>query len=452
MRESGPSLTEIGEWRYETVHHMGRRCWNWDYTERCIYEITVVLKDRRKGWLGCLRENTQTQDQRENARQEGVALGGFCRANSGRRVRDARWFVELTADGEAVVDALQEMPRRYPQVSLLEWQVMPEHVHFVVFVKEKLDRPFGALVRGFKAGAVKRWKSLRENAQTQDQRENAQTQDQRENAQTQDQRELVSTELPEWSEGFVDVILWRDGQLQAMLDYLADNPRRLAMKRADPGLFKRVVDLQIVLKIGDASSRCREELVGHFSAIGNRFLLEAPLAQVQVSRRFCRYRRITLPSGGSKIARDAGGEPIVELETPEYRARRDELLAAARHGAVLVSPCVSDGERQIAREALSAGMKLITMLNKGFSPLQKPTGRYFDACAEGRLLMIAPCAWPYVPGEKPMTRFEATAMNRLCQWIVGDGAAYINYHGMKPENIDELAIRSVCKEEAPSWR
>ena len=343
MRESGPSLTEIGEWRYETVHHMGRRCWNWDYTERCIYEITVVLKDRRKGWLGCLRENTQTQDQRENARQEGVALGGFCRANSGRRVRDARWFVELTADGEAVVDALQEMPRRYPQVSLLEWQVMPEHVHFVVFVKEKLDRPFGALVRGFKAGAVKRWKSLRENAQTQD------------------QRELVSTELPEWSEGFVDVILWRDGQLQAMLDYLADNPRRLAMKRADPGLFKRVVDLQIVLKIGDASSRCREELVGHFSAIGNRFLLEAPLAQVQVSRRFCRYRRITLPSGGSKIARDASGEPIIELETPEYRARRDELLAAARHGAVLVSPCVSDGERQIAREALSAGMKLITM-------------------------------------------------------------------------------------------
>ena len=340
----------------------------------------------------------------------------------------------LTADGEAVVDALQEMPRRYPQVSLLEWQVMPEHVHFVVFVKEKLDRPFGALVRGFKAGAVKRWKSLRENAQTQD------------------QRELVSTELPEWSEGFVDVILWRDGQLQAMLDYLADNPRRLAMKRADPGLFKRVVDLQIVLKIGDASSRFREELVGHFSAIGNRFLLEAPLAQVQVSRRFCRYRRITLPSGGSKIARDAGGEPIVELEMPEYRARRDELLAAARHGAVLVSPCVSDGERQIAREALSAGMKLITMLNKGFSPLQKPTGRYFDACAEGRLLMIAPCAWPYVPGEKPMTRFEATAMNRLCQWIVGDGAAYINYHGMKPENIDELAIRSVCKEEAPSWR
>ena len=64
MRESGPSLTEIGEWRYETVHHMGRRCWNWDYTERCIYEITVVLKDRRKGWLGCLRENTETRDQR----------------------------------------------------------------------------------------------------------------------------------------------------------------------------------------------------------------------------------------------------------------------------------------------------------------------------------------------------------------------------------------------------
>ena len=75
----------------------------------------------------------------------------------------------------------------------------------------------------------------------------------------------------------------------------------------------------------------------------------------------------------------------------------------------------------------------------GFAPLQKPSGRLFDACSEGRLLMLAPAAWPYQPGEKPMTRSDATAMNRLCQWLAGEGAAEINYRGLLPANIDALA-------------
>ena len=53
--------------------------------------------------------------------------------------------------------------------------------------------------------------------------------------------------------------------------------------------------------------------------------------------------------------------------------------------------------------------------------------------------MLAPAAWPYQPGEKPMTRSDATAMNRLCQWLAGEGAAEINYRGLLPANIDALA-------------
>ncbi|MBQ0033129.1 MAG: hypothetical protein KBT68_10065, partial [bacterium] len=184
--------------------------------------------------------------------------------------------------------------------------------------------------------------------------------------------------------------------------------------------------------------------VGYFASLGNPFLLGRPLAQVQVSRRFFGYKRVAKPGGGLKIAKNEKGEPLVEFSTPEFEARCEELFAAAKRGAVLLSPCVSDGERQIAREALAAGLPLITMANKGFSPLQKPSGRYFDACADGRLLMLAPAAWPYQPGEKPMTRFDATAMNRLCQWIAGENAAEINYHGMKPTNVDELALAAAC--------
>ena len=35
--------------------------------------------------------------------------------------------------------------------------------------------------------------------------------------------------------------------------------------------------------------------------------------------------------------------------------------------------------------------------------------------------MLAPANWPYVPGEKAMTRADAMTMNRLCQLIAGGG-------------------------------
>ena len=69
--------------------------------------------------------------------------------------------------------------------------------------------------------------------------------------------------------------------------------------------------------------------------------------------------------------------------------------------------------------------------------------------AAGRLLMLAPAAWPHRPGEKPMTRLDATAMNRLCQWIDGEGAAEINYNGMEPANIDALARAAAQVSDAP---
>ena len=440
-----PRLVD-GEWRSEVKHRKTRRLRNWDYCQRAIYEITVVLADRSRPWLGALKrlpENGLLLDWPENG-QPLDRLG----ANSGRG-ENYGWGVEPTVDGLALVEALLEMPRHYPQVSIIEWQLMPEHFHFIVFVREPLPKPLGALVRGFKAGAAKRWRVLRENAQQGKQPENGQPQGWSENGPLRGWGEngplrgwgegnVVARSratCPEWAKGFNDMILFREGQLEQMITYLRKNPLRLATKRAKPALFK--VSREIEVSLGAAG-------VGHFSALGNHFLLDRPLAQVQVSRRFFVYKRVAKLGGGLKIAKDAKGEPLVEFSTPEFEARREELFAAAKHGAVLLSPCVSDGERQIAREALAAGLPLVTMANKGFSKLQKPSGRYFDACAEGRLLMLAPAAWPYQPGEKPMTRFDATAMNRLCQWIAGEGATEINYHGMRPANIDDLAREAAC--------
>lgn len=389
----------------ETIHRMTRRLVGWDYRAPSIYQITIVLADRRSKALGRLVVG-QKEDQ-----------------------SDAK--IELSPLGEAVLAHWERIGEFTPEIKPLCCCIMPDHLHAILRVMRPMARPLGQAIAGFKTGCEKIYRRLasaeRNPPSTRLRRAGEVAEGSVSSAQ--------ADEIPRlFAPGFQDTILFREGQLKNMFRYLADNPRRLAIKKLSPDLFKTVSSLRVALPGLSPTA------FGHFAALGNRFLLNRPLAQVQVSRRFFGYKRVPKPGGGFKIARDEKGEPIVEFSSPEFEARKADLFAAAKHGAVLLSPCVSDGERQIAREALSSGYPLITMQNKGFSPIEKPSGRYFAACAEGRLLMLAPAAWPYQPGEKPMTRFDATAMNRLCQLIAGEDAAEINYHGMKPANIDALAI------------
>ena len=413
-RAVGASLArEEGEPGREVKHSMLRRCFGWDYTKPCIYQITIVLAERGSKALGELVVDE-------------VAEGG----------RPLAAHCELTELGRVILGHWLKIGEFTPEIKPLYCQLMPDHLHAILRVTRPMKRPLGNAIGGFKTGCEKIYRKLA-----------LSTQGRGLGVESGSVGAAQAAELPRlFGSGFQDTILFHEGQLENMFSYLRSNPLRLAVKRWAPTLFK--VSREIEVALGAAG-------VGHFSALGNHFLLDRPLAQVQVSRRFFGYKRVAKPGGGLKIAKDAKGEPLVEFSTPEFEARREELFAAAKHGAVLLSPCVSDGERQIAREALAAGLPLITMANKGFSKLQKPSGRYFDACAEGRLLMLTPAAWPYQPGEKPMTRFDATAMNRLCQWIAGDGAsrtgqvagvgaAEINYHGMKPANIDALAREASC--------
>ena len=179
-----------------------------------------------------------------------------------------------------------------------------------------------------------------------------------------------------WQLGFQDSILLRRGQLKAMAAYIADNPRRLATKRANPALFTVVADLEIA-----PGKAC--------AAMGNRFLVRHPLKrQIRISR---------------------------SISPTELAARQEELLYAAKHGTVLVSPCISPGEKAIARAALEAGRPLIVLIANGFAPHYKPPGRYFDACAAGRLLMLAP--FHYHRQRQAITREQCLELNSWAEAI-----------------------------------
>ncbi|MBR3921958.1 MAG: hypothetical protein IKJ45_02505 [Kiritimatiellae bacterium] len=352
-------------------------------------------------------------------------------------------YIALTPAGEAVKSEFLRIGEHHPEIKPLFIQVMPDHVHFIIHVTKPMARPLGQAIAGFKAGSSK----------------------------------AAIGKGGLWAEGFQDTILFHEGQLDSMFTYLRDNPRRLAVKQLFPELFRVRNDLCLTLPRQDSGNRelplsahdrpfqapdsplsaedralCSVLGAGapsfkaHFSAIGNLFLLDSPnIIQVQCSRAYLAYKRVPKPGGGRKIARDAAGVPIVEKATPEFEEKRDELLDAAKHGAVLISPCISDGEREIARLAFAASLPVIALRNMGFSPLYKPGGKLFDKTANGKLLLLAPAAWPYSTSEKPMTRFDACALNRITQLIAGDGAAVINYKGMQPKDIDRLVREAVAK-------
>ena len=390
----------------ETRNKMLQRCWGWDYKAPCIYMITMTLADRASAALGRL----------------------VIDSDGGGDPAKASAHVEPTAAGLAVAAEWRRMGELTPAIRPLELQIMPEHIHGILRVTERLSRPLGQILAGFKTGSSK-----------------------------------AATGKPGfWSPGFQDTILFREGQLANMFAYLRDNPRRLAVKRFCRRFFTVKRDLAIAASGGQmwltphqqnsggssvAPASAGEPLL-HFQAIGNEALLKAPaIFQIQCSRAHLAYRRVEKPGGGLKIARDESGRPIIESETLEFREKLEMLLAMAAKGNVLISPCISDGERDIARRAMEAGAKLVTLANKGFSPLFKPEGKAFESASEGRLLMLAPAAWPYQPGEKRMTRFDACTLNRIAQLLAGDGAAEINYRGMKPGDVSRRVAAACMVEE-----
>ena len=425
---------------------MLRRCRGWDYRQPCIYQITLVLADRKSKALGRLvipeqkdlklprqahgrplsaQDRALQVSDKTLLAQDGL-LGLVSVTAAAGLEAAASSYIALTPAGEAVMREFLRIGEHHPEIKPLFIQVMPDHVHFIIYVTKPMARPLGQAIAGFKVGSSK----------------------------------AAIGKGGLWAEGFQDTILFHDGQLDSMFTYLRDNPRRLAVKQLFPELFRVRNDLCLTLprQAQDRSRQAQDrplcQVLGaeapsfkaHFSAIGNLFLLDSPnIIQVQCSRSYLAYKRVPKPGGGRKIARDAAGVPIVEKATPEFEEKRDELLAAARHGAVLISPCISDGEREIARLAFAASLPVIALRNMGFSPLYKPGGKLFDKTANGKLLLLAPAAWPYSTSEKPMTRFDACALNRIAQLIAGDGAAVINYKGMQPKDIDRLVREAVAK-------
>lgn len=233
-------------------------------------------------------------------------------------------------------------------LSLVACQLMPDHFHGILFVREEMDIAVGDVVRGFMVGCSKAYN-----------------------------KELSTTEgaplKPLWEKGYHDRILLHAGQLQNMIAYVKDNPRRLMLKKMHPGNFA-------VLRNVLWNKHC-------FSAVGNLRLLDYPMCAVHVRSRF---------------------------SDEEARDYMNNCILAARKGVVLIGAFISPKEKQVQEEAIKEGLPVICLVPHCFSEYYKPNGVFMDACSQGLMLFMTEATADANP-RKGITRKECQELNALAE-------------------------------------
>ncbi len=363
-------LAEKKKYAGQKKPSMKRRASGHDYTERRFYMITLETEGRLP-LFGHLAGNP------------------FAEAGSS----DAPHII-LSELGKAVQDEWFSIPAFYPQIDVIALQMMPDHLHGILFVKAPIPLHLGQVISGFKAGCRKAQRRLEAQAApaaapTTDAAKPRPTEKpalaQQSGALPPSPQEAVSplpkpsSPLPHpappfrplFARGYNDLILRTYDELTVWKNYLLDNPRRLLMKHARPDWLYPFFGL----KLGPFT----------FNGIGNRSLLTAP-------------RRIAV-----KLSRRLTDQQIEEA-TARY-------LAEASQGAVLVSPAISPGEKRVMRAAFDAGFPTIVLLENGFTQLSKPHGEQFNACSAGRLLMLSP--WEHHNEKHTITRIQCEQLNQM---------------------------------------
>ncbi len=261
---------------------------------------------------------------------------------------------ELTPTGVIVENALKRIKEHYPFVEIGRIAVMPDHVHFMVFVKLAGKIQLGEVVRIFKKESSVYYKELFPESP------------------------IAKRGGSLFVDGFNDRIVYKQGQLDRFKRYVLDNPRRYYLRVSHPRFFNCCRNISLNGEV--------------YSVYGNFMLLSHPIREfVKVSRRFT---------------------------AEELQRRMAAWNETIRGAGVLISPFISPKEKEVMRAGIERGASIIRIVENGFPERYKPEGDWFDLCAEGRLLIIAPVN--FNSRRERIKREQCVAMNELAERIANE--------------------------------
>lgn len=271
-----------------------------DYREPCIYMITITKKD----FIPLL--SSVEERGKDNC------------------------FCNYSPVGYIIYNQINAFNAAHKEAIISHRAIMPDHIHLIIEVKEYLedDIGLGRLIGNLKDGVYKEFMQKFPESK-------------------------LAAKLGIFEYGFNDMILRKKGQLDRMINYIKDNPRKYIIKKRHPDLFSKTNRILIN----------NEE----YMVIGNIFLLRNPdIEAVRYSRKY-------------ELKENEG---VWETRKASYRRTMD-------NGGVLVSPFINPKEKDFLNQAIDSGTGIILIQNRFYGDRDKPGGRLFDLCARGQLLIIS---------------------------------------------------------------
>lgn len=248
--------------------------------------------------------------------------------------------------GSKINDEILAISTHHPEIKIIRYVIMPDHIHLVLEVKETLRRHLGNELAGFFGACSKHY------------------------------NQITGSANKTLFDPFHDRIIKNHTQLDRAIKYVEDNARRYIIKKRNPQIFKTYLNIKIDGRI--------------FSAYGNLFLLRnISLLPVRVHRKW---------------------------KEQDFNDYEDFCRTEIERGAIPISPSIHKAEKKILEMAIEMGASVIKLRDKGFGEKFKPQGKEFDLCAEGRLLLLAPCT-SNISGKSTSGYMEFHDMNDMASAI-----------------------------------
>ena len=192
-------------------------------------------------------------------------------------------------------------------------------------------------------------------------------------------------------------------QLQTMYDYIRMNPQRLATKKLTPELFWVQDNIEIAGRI--------------YKGVGCAELLQRT-----------QYKPVHVHHELVNLANVGNDQPL--------RKYMNDCVVAARNGAVMVSPFISEYEKAVMEVLLKEGLPFIYIADNGFRDYYKPQDSLFDAVARKQVMILSP--WEFDPKMRRVSRSRCVEMNNLAEDICTFSIAPELYSGTNNKDNEKI--------------
>ena len=394
--------------RKPTAHNMKRRSHSHDYSRSGYYHITISTTKALHQPLGQIAGRLDKPDGDSDAPH-----------------------VVLSPLGQMVEQELREsIQRHYPMLEVMDYVVMPEHLHFLLVAHKDIvsngGKPthLGQVIAGFKYGCNKRYWAMTGRAKPESTPAAtaggtaAAPEAAPPAAEPPGTRGSVLGDSvakldapPLFDAGYCDVMPIDEAQLATQRAYIRANPRSRLLRTTNRQWLqpqRNTVNTAVSIRAlkGYLQRECPRQMAPDgFAVITQRLLQEDGY--------------VVCDSYGNVELLHRKLLPIVchRKDAALFEQQKARCLAEAAAGAVLVSARISQGEQDIMDAASTLGFPVVRIEDNGFPDIYHPSAQRMDDCASGRLLLITPWSYQLRSHTENITTLVCKTMNCIAQAV-----------------------------------